>query len=342
MVLNLTAGMGGDLVIGSVEQPLAVDPAGTDMAGATERLDHVRALLPEICTLDCGTMNFGEGNYVAANTHDTLMEMARQIQDLGVRPEIEVFDTGQLWEAKALVNEGLIHERLAHGPSGAGARVDEIQRRRTRGRARPAAAAQAGSMTAPSNVGRSPDLPRPVAVVGAGVIGAAWAARWMLRGVDVKVFDPSPRARAVVDHTADNARRAWDRLGVLPADEGTLTLSPTLADAVEGAELIHENVPEDIEIKRPLYREIESTAADEAVIASSTSGLRPTQLQAGMASPERFVVAHPFNPVYLLPMVEILGGASTSDHTIEMVMGWCQGALERNRWGAGEVWAALR
>ena len=108
VIINLTAGMGGDLVIGSVEQPLPVDPAGTDLAGATERLDHVRALLPEICTLDCGTMNFGEGNYVATNTHDTLMEMARQIKELGVRPEIEVFDTGQLWEAKALVEEGLI------------------------------------------------------------------------------------------------------------------------------------------------------------------------------------------------------------------------------------------
>jgi uncharacterized protein (DUF849 family) len=109
VVLNLTAGMGGDLVIGSVEQPLPLDPGATDMAGVTERLDHVRALLPQFCTLDCGTMNFGEGNYVATNTHDT-MEMARQIQELGVRPEIEVFDTGQLWEAKALVHEGLIDD----------------------------------------------------------------------------------------------------------------------------------------------------------------------------------------------------------------------------------------
>ena len=109
VVLNLTAGMGGDLVIGTVEEPLPLNPAQTDLAGATERLDHVRLLHPEICTLDCGTMNFGEGNYVATNTHDTLAEMARQIQTIGVRPEIEVFDTGQLWEAKALVEQGLIN-----------------------------------------------------------------------------------------------------------------------------------------------------------------------------------------------------------------------------------------
>ncbi|MGZ0217647.1 MAG: 3-keto-5-aminohexanoate cleavage protein [Acidimicrobiales bacterium] len=108
VIINLTAGMGGDLVIGSVEDPLPLHPGQTDLAGATERLDHVRALLPEICTIDCGTMNFGEGNYVATNTHDTLLEMARQVQMLGVRPEIEVFDTGQLWEAKALVEAGVI------------------------------------------------------------------------------------------------------------------------------------------------------------------------------------------------------------------------------------------
>ena len=108
VVINLTAGMGGDLVIGSVEDPLPLDSQQTDLVGATERLDHVRLLHPEICTLDCGTMNFGEGNYVATNTHDTLAEMARQIQQLGVRPEIEIFDTGQLWEAKSFVNEGLI------------------------------------------------------------------------------------------------------------------------------------------------------------------------------------------------------------------------------------------
>ena len=110
VVVNLTAGMGGDLTLGSAEQPFPVSEVGTDMAGATERLDHVRTLLPEICTLDCGTMNFGEGDYVMTNTTATLKEMARQIQALGVRPEIEAFDTGHLWQAKSLAQEGLIDD----------------------------------------------------------------------------------------------------------------------------------------------------------------------------------------------------------------------------------------
>jgi uncharacterized protein (DUF849 family) len=110
VVINLTAGMGGDLTFGSVEQPLPPDEATTDMAGATERLEHVRRLMPEICTLDCGTMNFGEGDYIMTNSSATLAEMARQIQELGVRAEIEAFDTGHLWQAKSLVDAGLIAE----------------------------------------------------------------------------------------------------------------------------------------------------------------------------------------------------------------------------------------
>lgn len=110
MILNLTAGMGGDLVFGSAEAPFPVDPSGTDMAGASERLEHVRELLPEICTLDCGTMNFGEGDYVMTNTPAMLREMARQIQALGVRPEIEVFDTGHLLLAQWLKAQGVIDD----------------------------------------------------------------------------------------------------------------------------------------------------------------------------------------------------------------------------------------
>ncbi len=109
-VINLTAGMGGDVTFGSVERPLPLAEVGTDMVGATERLDHVRKLLPEICTIDCGSMNFGEGDYVMTNTPSVLAEMARQVQELGVRPEIEVFDTGHLWQAKSLVEQGLIDD----------------------------------------------------------------------------------------------------------------------------------------------------------------------------------------------------------------------------------------
>lgn len=110
MVLNLTAGMGGDLTLGNVEQPLPPNEIGTDMAGATERLAHVRELLPEICTLDCGTMNFGEGDYVMTNTPATLKEIAKQIKEMGVRPEIEAFDTGHVLLAKWLKDQGLIED----------------------------------------------------------------------------------------------------------------------------------------------------------------------------------------------------------------------------------------
>ena len=111
VVINLTAGMGGDLVLGSAEAPLPPNPDGTDMAGATERLKHVRSILPEICTLDCGTMNFGSGgDYIMVNTPSTLREMARQVQALGVRPELEVFDTGHLVFVKELIRDGLLDD----------------------------------------------------------------------------------------------------------------------------------------------------------------------------------------------------------------------------------------
>ena len=110
VVLNLTAGMGGDLTLGSVERPLPPSEAGTDMAGAEERLAHVADCRPEICTLDCGTMNFGEGDYVMTNTPAMLRAMAAGMRDLGVKPEIEAFDTGHLWLAKQLAREGLIDD----------------------------------------------------------------------------------------------------------------------------------------------------------------------------------------------------------------------------------------
>ena len=108
MVLNLTAGMGGDLVLGGVETPLPPQADGTDMAGATERLAHIADCLPEICTLDCGTMNFGHGDYIMTNSPAMLREMATQMKNLGVKPEIEAFDTGHLWFAKQLVEDGII------------------------------------------------------------------------------------------------------------------------------------------------------------------------------------------------------------------------------------------
>lgn len=110
VVINLTAGMGGDLILGGTETPLPPAAIGTDMAGATERLEHVAELLPEICTLDCGTMNFGLGDYVMVNTTAMLRAMGRRMTELGVRPEIEAFDTGHLWFAKQLAEEGTIDD----------------------------------------------------------------------------------------------------------------------------------------------------------------------------------------------------------------------------------------
>ena len=109
VVVNLTAGMGGDLVLGGIDQPLPAGD-GTDMAGAAERMEHVAECLPEICTLDCGTMNFAEAEYVMVNTPGMLQAMAKIMQDLKVRPEIEAFDTGHLWYAKQLVKDGLIED----------------------------------------------------------------------------------------------------------------------------------------------------------------------------------------------------------------------------------------
>ena len=108
VVLNLTAGTGGDLTLGPAGAPLPFDDARTDLPGAAERLAHLETCRPEIATLDCGTMNFGEGDYVMTNTPAMLRALAAGMHGLGVKPEIEAFDTGHLWFAKKLAEEGLI------------------------------------------------------------------------------------------------------------------------------------------------------------------------------------------------------------------------------------------
>jgi uncharacterized protein (DUF849 family) len=108
VVLNLTAGMGGDIVFGSAEAPFPVNAAATDMIGASERMAHIAECRPEICTLDCGTMNFAEADYVMTNTPGMLRAMGAMMTELGVKPEIEAFDTGHLWFAKQLVKEGTL------------------------------------------------------------------------------------------------------------------------------------------------------------------------------------------------------------------------------------------
>ncbi len=157
--------------------------------------------------------------------------------------------------------------------------------------------------------------PRAVGLLGGGVIGAGWAARFLLNGVDVRLYDPSP---SPVDEVLANARRAYARLTLAPLPaEGTLVVCAAVEEAVLGVDFVQESAPEDLELKRALLAEADRVAPDDAIVCSSTSGLRPTELQAGLTRPDRLVVGHPFNPVYLLPLVEVCGGAATSSETID-------------------------
>lgn len=168
-----------------------------------------------------------------------------------------------------------------------------------------------------------PDLPTPparAAVVGCGVIGAAWASRLVLRGVDVTLSDPDPEAEAIVGQVLRRAIEAWDDLG-LPTDRpGRLTMASSVAEAVDGIDFVQESVPERPELKAGVLASIEAACPTDALIASSTSGIRPTELQRTMTNPERLVVGHPFNPVYLLPLVEVVGGEATAPANIERAM----------------------
>ncbi len=161
------------------------------------------------------------------------------------------------------------------------------------------------------------DAPRSVGLLGAGVIGGGWAARFVLAGVDVRLFDPSPAASEAVFDTVERARRAWQRLTLAPLpSEGTLTLVDSVAAAVAGVDLVQESAPEREELKRALLAEASAAARPDAIIATSTSGLLPSRLGADLHGPERFVVGHPFNPVYLLPLVEVCGADRTAPQTI--------------------------
>ena len=155
------------------------------------------------------------------------------------------------------------------------------------------------------------------AVIGGGVIGAGWIARFIENGIDVAVYDPDTEAARKIRVVLDNAERAYSKLTTAPRrTPGTLTMHDSLDKAVVDASIIVESVPERLDIKQAVYAEIESTASQNALIASSTSGILPSDLQAKMKAPERLLVAHPFNPVYLLPVVELVGGKLTSDETL--------------------------
>lgn len=151
-----------------------------------------------------------------------------------------------------------------------------------------------------------------VAIIGGGVIGGGWAARFLLHGWDVSVFDPAPGAEGRLTQVLDNARRALPMLAdvEMPA-EGTLRIANTLDEAVSGAAWVQESVPERLDLKHKVIAAIQSSLAAHAVIGSSTSGFKPSDLQQGAARPGQIVVTHPFNPVYLLPVVEVVASGAT-------------------------------
>ena len=168
-----------------------------------------------------------------------------------------------------------------------------------------------------NEIDRSAGKPRLAAVVGGGVIGGGWVARLIQNGVDVQVFDPDPEAPRKIEAVMANADHAIAKLTMAPMPiPGRLHFAASIADAVAAAELIVEAVPERLEVKHAVYAEIEAAAKPDAIISSSTSGIMPTDLQAGMRHPGRLLVGHPFNPVYLLPLVELVGGKATEADTI--------------------------
>jgi carnitine 3-dehydrogenase len=162
------------------------------------------------------------------------------------------------------------------------------------------------------------DRPRTVGLLGGGVIGGGWAARFLLNGVDVQVHDPGPGSERGVAQALENARRAYGRLTLAPLPaEGSLVFAGSVEEAVAGADFVQESAPEQLELKQELLAAADRAAPAGTIICSSTSGLRPTDLQAGLARPERLVVGHPFNPVYLLPLVEVCGGEQTDPATVD-------------------------
>jgi carnitine 3-dehydrogenase len=156
------------------------------------------------------------------------------------------------------------------------------------------------------------------ACIGGGVIGAGWVARLVLNGIDVVIFDPDPEAKRKVGEVMKGAKRAYRKMATkgLPK-EGRITYAKTVAEAVTGADFIQESVPERLDLKHRVLAEIDAHAPKDALIGSSTSGIKPSDMQPAMKRPERLVVGHPFNPVYLLPLVEIVGGGKTTKKFIE-------------------------
>lgn len=155
-------------------------------------------------------------------------------------------------------------------------------------------------------------------LIGGGVIGAAWGARMMINGIDVTICDPDPEAERKTNAVLQNALRAYGKLTTAKIENiGSFTIVDTPEAACEGAEFIQESLPERLDLKQTVLAKVSAAAGPDVVIGSSTSGLLPTDMQRDCSHPDRVVVGHPFNPVYLMPLVEVCGGEKTSQDTIE-------------------------
>ena len=155
-----------------------------------------------------------------------------------------------------------------------------------------------------------PDKRRTAAIIGGGVIGSGWATRFLLNGWDVRFFDPSADAERILHSVIERGREAIPALCDVVPEEGGLYIASSTVDAVEGALYIQESTPERIEVKQAVLKSIQESCDTNAIIASSTSGFMPSELQEGALRPEQIIVSHPYNPVYLLPLVEVV--ASTA------------------------------
>jgi 3-hydroxyacyl-CoA dehydrogenase len=160
-----------------------------------------------------------------------------------------------------------------------------------------------------------------VAIIGTGVIGASWAALFLAKGLEVVATDIAPNAEAALKTFIATAWPALKRLGLAPgASQSKRTFTPDVAEAVRGVDLVQENGPERIDFKKKLYAQLDELLPPDVIIASSSSGLTMSEIQSGCGShPERCVIGHPFNPPHLIPLVEIVGGAKTSEETIQRV-----------------------
>ena len=162
---------------------------------------------------------------------------------------------------------------------------------------------------------------RRVAIIGTGAIGASWSALFLAKGLEVVATDVAPNAEAALKRFIESAWPALKRLGLATgASQSRVSFTPDLATAVKSADLVQENGPERIEFKKKLYGELDELLPADVIIASSSSGLTMSEIQSGCRShPERCVIGHPFNPPHLVPLVEIVGGAKTSEETIQRV-----------------------